>query len=214
MFGVNVDPLNPAGAPTVDQLSHIGCRWVRLVSRPGVEQYVADIQAGGLMVLAVVARESNGYVFGGPDVWQFGNEPDVVSEASWNMSPAEYAGTFNFYQATYPQLTWIAAGLASGQTSYWQQVVLQGLNNVTGFAVHPYAKTAPEARALLQAYLRITPSLPCWATEWNRPAMEIPGFASMLRQTVAMSCWFCWSDGMVPGFGLTDSISRQLNAAS
>jgi hypothetical protein len=111
----------------------------------------------------------------------------------------------------------IGAGLASGQTGYWQGIQYAGgLPGCSGFAVHPYAKTAPLAKALLQRYQAITPTLPCWVTEWNRPPAEVPGFAAMLRQTVAMSAWFCWGQSVAQGAGIypLDATTKRLLGAS
>src|SRR5207244_5543692 len=88
----------------------------------------------------------------------------------------------------------IGAGLGSGQPAYWSAVhAAGGLRDAAGFALHPYGKGATDARMLLQAHQRLTPSLPCWVTEWNRPPAEIPQFAAMLRQYSVLAMWFCWS---------------------
>jgi hypothetical protein len=217
VIGVNVDPLDPAGEPSPDALREAGFSWVRLVSRPGVERYVADCQAAGLLVLAVVARESQGYVFGGPDIWQFGNEPDASGPSSWTMSAGDYVAQFAFYQQTYPHLTWIGAGLASGEPTWWvAAMAIQGPASLhmSGFAVHPYNKTAAQAATLLRAYQKVTPALPLWVTEWHRPAVEILPFVSMLRELSVAHAWFCWTDSMVPGFGMTPNVERLMKAAA
>jgi hypothetical protein len=215
MTGVNVDPENLGGAPGPADLKKAGFTWVRLVSRPGVESYVEWMQASGLMVLAVVAKESEGHVFGGPDAWQFGNEPDSSGPASWTMTSTEYRDQFNYYQDTYPQLVWISAGLASGQTAYWQHVKdLGGLNGASGFAVHPYNKTASQASTLLKAYQKITPTLPLWVTEFNRPVAEIPAFTSMLRQLSVASAWFSYGGQADPQFNVSPTQIRMLSAAA
>jgi len=208
-FGVNVDPLNPAGAPDPAELVATNVRWLRLVCRHGVEDYVSRAQAAGLMVMAVVTDQSEGYVYGGPDVHQFGNEPDGPG----GVPAAEYQQQATFYQRTYPQLNWIAAGLVSGQPDYWQAIqAAGGLPGFSGFDVHPYAKTASETHQLLSAYAAITPDLPVWVTEWNRPAAEVPAFAAMLKRDTVGHAWFCFSDAMVAGFGLDPGRQRLLGA--
>lgn len=212
MTGINVDPLNPNNAPSPDQVKAAGFTWVRLVSRPGVEQYVSDMQSSGIMVLAICTAQSNGYVWGGPDIWQFGNEPDVLGTAD-TMAPNVYQQQFVFYQQTYPNLIWIGAGLGNGQTNYWQSVQSAGgLIGAAGFDVHPYAKNASQARNLLAAYQRITPNLPMWVTEFNRPTTEIAGFAQMLRQNTCMHAWYAWGGQDDPQFNSTDTQRRILAA--
>ena len=213
MIGMNVDPLNPSGAPAPQTLFGLGVRWVRLVSRRGVEPYVQSCQQAGLMVLAVVTEESGGYLCPA-DCYQIGNEPDVDGTLD-SMAPDTYVDYWHLYRGTYRDVLMIGAGLGAGQPDYWAAVQQAGgLSGAAGFGAHPYAKTATEARHLLQAYKGITPELPLWVDEWNRPVGEIPAFVAMLRQQAVMHAWFCWSDGMVPGFGLSPAKSRMLTAAA
>jgi len=212
---VNVDPLNPTNAPLPADLMRLGDRWVRLVSRPGVEQYVNWMQVAGIMVVAVVNEQSGGYLCPA-DVYQIGNEPDVPGTDD-SMSPAGYRSYFRLYRETYPDLTMIGAGLGSGQTSYWNTVIQGGgLPGASGFAVHPYAKTAQQARSLLNQYRTLSPSLPLWCTEINRPAAELPEFSAMLKSLpVVMWSWFCWSEDFAHQAGiypLDDRLKRVLGA--
>jgi hypothetical protein len=216
--GINVDPLNPDNAPRVDELQRTGVRWVRLVSRDddAVRQYVEMCWSVGLMVLAVITEQSGGYLCPA-DVYQGGNEPDVAGTGD-SMSPGAYVAYWNLYRKTYPELVMVGAGLGSGQISYWQQVqAAGGLQGASGFAVHPYAKTAVQAKTMLAAYQKITPSLPLWVTEWNRPPAEVPAFASMLRQVSVMDAWFCWSPSVARGVGIYEldaSTKRVLGAVA
>jgi hypothetical protein len=41
--------------------------------------------------------------------------------------------------------------------------------------------------------------------EWHRPSGEVAKFGQMLNEETDWHCWFCWSDGMVPGFGLIEN---------
>lgn len=214
---VNVDPLNSAGGPSAADLRQAGFTGVRLVSRPGVEGYCQAIQAAGLGVLAVVTDQSAGHVFGGPDVWQFGNEPDVSGTADYMPDPVQYAAGFRFYQQTYPQLNWITAGLASGQPDYLRQVLAAGVPGAIGYGVHPYGKKPEDVFQLLGQYWQVSPQglmLPSdlWVTEWHRPDAEIPGMVQVLRESAAFSAYFCWSEGMVHGMGLTETAKRLLSS--
>ncbi len=211
---VNVDPLNPAGQPSPDALIRAGFRGVRLVSRQGVQPYVGSVQDAGLMVLAVITEQSGGFLCPA-DVYQIGNEPDLAGTAD-TRSAADYVSYWNLYRDTYPDPIMIGAGLASGQTPYWKAVQSAGgLHGCSGFAVHPYGKNATTALALLLQYRAVTVGMPLWVTEWNRPAAEVADFAAMLEQTdgIVQSAWFCWSDSMVPGFGLSPQQGRILGAA-
>lgn len=89
---VNVDPLNPAGRPTAQQIRAVGFDGVRLVPRPENEQvqdYCLDIWTQGLSLVYCLAQEALGtdddqikrlawYVghLPRPLAWQIGNEPD------------------------------------------------------------------------------------------------------------------------------------------
>jgi len=214
-IGVNVDPLNPDNAPSIDELQRAGMRWVRLVSRDDdeVRRYIDTCWANGLMVLAVITEQSGGYLCPA-DIYQCGNEPDVAGTAD-SMSPSTYLAYWNIYHQTHPDLVMIGAGLGSGQVRWWQDLVMQTgtpPRGMAGFAVHPYAKTAAQAKTLLAAYQKITPSLPLWITEWNRPPAEMPAFASMLRQVSVMNAWFCWSPSVARGVGIyeLDASTRRM----
>ena len=56
--GINVDPINPLGRPDPDQLLCMGFGWVRMVSRPGAEEYAASCRRLGLRVLAAAEGEA------------------------------------------------------------------------------------------------------------------------------------------------------------
>lgn len=211
MFGVTVDPHNLAGSPDPAALRDLGLSWVRMVALPSLEPYIARCRNAGLRVLLVIARESVAVASVAsyaaryrPDAWAVGNEPDLVSPSSWSMTAEQYS---LLWREALPLLRRqgvpiVTAGLASGQPGWIEPIVGQ-LHGCHAVAVHPYAKTAEEARSLIREYRRVT-RLPVWATEWNRPAGEIAGFVAMLRQEAEVACWFCATNGMVPGFGLLD----------
>lgn len=212
---INIDPANPNGAPPFSiDLWSAGYTGVRLVSRDDstVRKFASDCQTDGLMVLAMIGQQSDGFMMPEADVYQIGNEPDSTGPASWTRTPVEYAEDWRIYRETYPGFTMIAAGLASGRVTWWNQLWSQtiGLPGCDGMAIHPYGRSASQAASLINAYTKH--GLPVWITEWNRPDHEVAAYAAMLRSapSVAMSAYFCWSDGMVPGFGITPTAVRQL----
>lgn len=212
MTGINVDPTYDAGAPAASALKDAGFTWVRLVSRPSVDTYARVMLDSGIYVLAVVTEESGGYICPA-DAYQIGNEPDAASNSGPNAkSPADFVAWWNLYRDTYPDLTMIGPGLASGQPWYWQQIQSAGgLRGAAGFAVHPYNKDAYNAGLLLQQYEAITPNLALWVTEWNRPVADIPEFKEMLRTDATMDAFFCWQP--YQNWGCTPEQRRAITAA-
>lgn len=213
---INVDPLNPSGRPDIERLTFRGYTGVVLVSRPGADEYAAQVMGAGLMVLAVLAQESAGYMVTA-DVYQIGNEPDGTGPSSWARTPAEYREDWNIYRNTYPDFTMISAALVSGDPSWWRNLHAHdpSLEGCSGMAIHPYGKTAADAAELFEDYRTVQHDLarmeyPIWVTEWNRPDNEVAEYAAMLRREAVMSGWFCASDGMVSGFGITPTARRQL----
>jgi hypothetical protein len=209
--GLNVDPAWEGGRPDVGRLERLGVQWVRLVSRdlPGLHAYRDECHDHGINVLATIARESGGYMLPDCDMYQIGNEPDVSSPSSWTRTPAEYIEDWRIYRETYPDLPMIAAGFASGQIGYFEQVAPH-LFNAAGYGVHPYAKTPTEAYDLLQCYRAIRPDLALWATEWNRGTDQLVPFARMLKVATDAAFYFCATSEMVPGMGLLDTPCEQL----
>jgi hypothetical protein len=212
-LGVNVDPNNASSwaAPDPAQLHAEHFQGVRLTSRddPVVYDYAEACKAAGLQVLAIITGESGGYVLPQADIVQIGNEPDLLD--TW-LDPAEYASLWDLYRGTYPQFVMFSAGLASGDPRYMAQV----LDRITSdwpaaIAIHPYAKTAESAAHLFDAYWNLTSLVPVVATEWWQPSGEglIWPFQDMLNnqldgRSTIWSSWFCYTDAMVPGFGLRD----------
>jgi hypothetical protein len=208
--GVNLDPLNiPHGRPDPALLRSLGFTWVRLVARPGVETYEHECRQAGLRTLVVLANESfaAGWVDGymeamSPSAWQLGNEPDQAGPSSWTMRPSEY---LSLWRSIAPMLRRqgapvVAAGLASGIPEWLAEIT--GELDADALCVHPYCKTAEQARDLLERY-RVY-GRPLWVTEWHRPALEVGEFAAMLEGQAEMAAWYAWSDGMNPGFGLVN----------
>ena len=115
--GINVDPNNPSGNPPARRLLAARLQGVRLTARnnPENRQYIADMLAAGMQVLAIVATGDNGG-FVPPHtqvVLQIFNEPDLTGPTA--MDPVAYAELFAIYRGTYPAFDCWTAGLASGQ---------------------------------------------------------------------------------------------------
>ena len=203
MFALNVDPRHdPPARPEPAELLRVGVDAVRLVSVPASAAWHEGALWAGLKTLAVVTEESGGYLLPGATWAQFGNEPDVAGHGD-SLSPDEYVDLFRLYQQTYPNFTWVAAGLASGNAGWWQNVGPR-LTGCSACCVHPYAKGVYDAKTLLRNYRSVRTDLGLWATEWNRPVAEVVPFARMLRLETDRAWWFCWSDAMVAGMGLVD----------
>lgn len=192
---VNVDPTNPSNRADPRRVYDLGLGGVRLVCRTGVESYIDECHAADLFVLGIITNASEGNMLGGLcDAYQIGNEPDGTGESSDSMTRAEYVDMARLYRQTYPELVMISAGLVSGNVSWWATVGPAIIElGYQGFAVHPYNKTPRAAETLLKAYQKATPTLPCWITEWHRPAGEIPAWKAMLRRVgVVGDAWFSW----------------------
>jgi hypothetical protein len=211
ILGVNCDPAWEGGWADPVRLQRLGATWVRLVSRdlPQIHDYINQCHAVGIRVLAVVARESGGYILPDVEMIQIGNEPDCDGPSSWTRTPHEYLEDWRIYRETYPGLPMIAAGLASGQVSYAEEVA-SGLFDCAALAVHPYNKNRTEAYDLLLAYRRVRPDLALWVTEWFRETDQLVPFGRMLKVAADASFWFCASDGMVDGMGLLGTPREQL----
>ncbi len=211
LAGVNVDPENPGGRPTPVRLRRLGATWVRLVARDtaAIHEYVDDCHTAGLNVLSVVARESAGYILPGADMHQIGNEPDQNGPSSWTRTPAEYIEDWRIYRDTYPDLPMIAAGLASGNVAWWQQVA-PSVQGCAAVAVHPYNRSATSAQTLLTAYRKVRPDMAIWVTEWFRELDQIVPFLRMLRTQSEAAFWFCSTEAMVSGMGLLNTPREQM----
>lgn len=209
--GVNVDPMNSGGSPEPAVLRRMGANWVRLVSRDDqiVRDYTDACHDVGINVLGVVARESEGYLLPSADMHQIGNEPDVRGPSSWTRSVNEYIEDWRIYRETYPDLPMIAAGLASGDVTWWQTIAPH-LQHCAAVAVHPYAKTASQAQTLLTAYRKVRPSCALWVTEWFRDEDQVVPFSRMLSAQADAAFWFCATDAMVDGMGLLGTPREQM----
>src|SRR5690242_3435611 len=120
------------------------------------------------------------------------------------MDPSTYIHEWTTYRSQYPDFTMIAAGLASGQVAWWEEVAPY-LEGCSACAVHPYGQTVRSGAQLLRSYREVRPELGMWITEWWQPNPRILPFARMLQVEADAAIWFCWSSGMVPNFGLVDA---------
>jgi hypothetical protein len=205
-LGTNVDALNNPRDPVAAKAQMFQGVRVTMCDDDRCRAYATAAKAAGLFVLGVEDQSARGYILPPDlvDAVQIGNEPDQAGPSSWTRTVDEYVQDLQIYRGTYPQYTMIAAGLASGDPSYLQQVIeAGGLDGYSAIAVHPYAKSASEASDLLDAYQALT-ELPIVVSEWNRPVNEISDFRAMLAQKTVQAFWFCDGDWMVDGMGLFD----------
>lgn len=210
--GCNLDPLNPAGDPQPAELLARGFTAVRLVSKPDpngsgvhphIEERLAQYKAAGISALVVITAESQGRIpANNHGLLQLGNEPDGQPPSSQVQTPEEYVADWQTYTGTYPQFRWIAAGLCSGDPSWWAQVGPQ-LGGCAGVAVHLYKTPLDQAETLLERYRAVRPDRDLYVTEWNPlGAWSLGAYDWAMRTRTAGAFYFAWSDGMVPGFGL------------
>lgn len=220
MRGVCIDPMNPAGRPTVTQLKALTPNpSVRLVYQPHLQwyNYYLSLQKHNVPVCLTLASESfssTAYNYETsviartlrdypPALWVIGNEPDGVGDSSWSMEWREYVNLF--YQcepairSTFPDAQVYTAGLVSGQVDWLNGDQLIPSMNFDGVCVH-----YPPDVNTLQAYANYY-NKPVAVTEWTwrgGTRQEIIDWQRMLNVVSLHSFWFCWSDGMVPTHGL------------
>lgn len=214
-----VDPLNGAGRPTPANLKTYGFGGVRSVFRdhPDWFSYHNAVKRVGLASIITLAQESFGSASTSDtisslpidaDMVVIGNEPDGEPPSSWVMSPAEFQTLLRdcapLIRRYCPTASVVAGGLVSGQSSWLEPIADDLAGLVDAFDIHPYAKTSDEAENLLEQYRTVLMGMDLMVLEWYRPADQIPDFVDMLKFQTEASAFFCWSDGMVPGFGLVD----------
>jgi hypothetical protein len=184
--GMNVDPNNDCAAPSAAQLIQSGFGGVRLTARdnPANKQYITEMLAAGLEVVAVVATGDNlGYRPPEDEViLQIYNEPDLIDTA---MAASDYADLFAEWRnkpgiKDNPNVRCWAAGLASGgsnATTYLRNflVALRTNHPDTAFpdavAIHPYTLDGLGLRTLAESCWNVTvdeapAGIPVVATEW------------------------------------------------
>lgn len=228
VHGANVDPLNETACPSAEDVRGPHLDHVRLVARldPRSVAYALSLHEQGITVLPILARESftdeqiehedyadqiellkAAYWFCAN--WEVGNECDAVSGSSWTLSPEQYEQLFLAAHWTLTGCRLGIGGLSNGVPESWLPEVLQRLQaegvSPDWVGIHPYDKTAEQARELLHDYQAVIRraglSIGLRVTEWNRPVAEIPAFVAMLAE-FGGGTWYGWSDGQVDGMGL------------
>lgn len=154
--------------------------------------------------------------------WQIGNEPDGTEESSWSMPKLRFSRYLQAGVKAFAGRYVIAGGLVSGDTNWLRGV---DISLIDAIAVHPYAQTPTSALQLLDSYSR-----------WNKPIVvsEFGGQDELFNDAheravyhtdimrnfsshplVGMASVFCFSDKMVPGFGLVNAAgeSKEVYAA-
>ena len=166
------------------------------------------------------------------DAWQIWNEPDldpgpdsgydvhVPASVLGPMATSAYGG-----MKIHSSMPIVLGGMASGNPNYVAQVLnAAGSDNVPFdvLGVHPYGQQAPAGwpdigwgfgpmDSLLNAYLNQAEGRPVWITEIGTSDTTyqsdyVTNVYTMIEQvfpqTVPHVFWFCWSDAMVPPFGL------------
>ena len=263
LYGLNIDPANPAGNPTPQQMRDLGVRWVRIEwkAMPGLAFYdsrIAAYRGAGLKVMLLVdyasvppkpasnagdaawlaylgtfsarLRDLAAHYGDGVDAWQIWNEPDLLRPGTpYDPGvPARHFGAMlrDAVLAIRPRSNRpiVTGGLASGDPAYLRTArdAVGGLS-VDAVAVHPYGQRAPdgwprpdwgfgEMSDLFDRYLAF--GLPLWVSEIGTvdeaaQAQYLENVYQLARDAYAGRVetvfWFCWSDGMVPPFGILRS---------
>ena len=199
-------------------IAALGATWARTVAYPDadISDWIRGCHSQGVRVLLVLARESIGADANGwrenidmyrdrypglIDAWQVGNEADHESPSSWTMEKADLSNLLQVARQRLGSEAYIVgAGLVSGHPSWAAGV---NWNPVSAIACHPYAKfpSTPELDDLLSGY--IAHGKPLWVTEYHARTI---GMAAALRNHphLQVTLAFCYSDSMVPGFGLVE----------
>lgn len=144
--------------------------------------------------------------------WQIGNEPDGTEESSWHMTKLRFSRHLQAAVKVFAGRHITAGGLISGDANWLQGVDLRLLDAI---AVHPYTQTPDSVLPLLDSYSRY--NKPIVISEFGgqdglfNSAHERAVYHTEMMQSmgshalVGMASVFCYSDKMVPGFGLVDA---------
>lgn len=204
---------------------------------PGKPGYEADDQEWAIYTDYFVSRA--GQIAGSLGAWcyQVWNEPDLAPAPGYEPSLREAVYGTILHRAysvirTVSPAGVIGAGLASGDPAYWQRVLASqpGVPLVDVNAVHPYGqRPEPDWPApgwgfgyvgdLIDRYRDAWPG-PLWITESGvkdvsdeTQAEYLSRFYATIRReftgAVWEVSWFCYSDGMVPPYGLVRSDSTR-----
>lgn len=161
--------------------------------------------------------------------WQVGNEPDHDSGSSWTMPQDVYNSLLRAARMGLRGKYIVGAGLASGNPN-WLDGVNQDLYQATG--VHPYFQApdgwqdwgAGSASNLIGLYRQKTGNKPLFATEFGaedalfanqheRAKYHSDMIVTLRRLNLETAILFCYSDRMVPGFGIVNEAPTETYAA-
>ena len=181
---------------------------------------------------AAAVRDLAAHYGDGVDAWEVWNEPDLFDPGSGYDPgiPAEQFGPFLADAAAairaHSTKPLIVGGLASGDVTYYTRArtAAGGSLAYQGVGIHPYGQRAPDGWPdgswgfgdLSDLYDRYyaAAGLPLWVTELGtvdsgRQADYLRNVYALTRDSylarVPVVLWFCWSDAMVPPFGVVDA---------
>jgi N-acetyl-anhydromuramyl-L-alanine amidase AmpD len=157
-----------------------------------------------------------------------GYDPCVKAEVFGRLLRAAFKAIKEVSSATV-----VMGGLAAGQPAFLERVKTStdGILYADAVGVHPYCRrpTPDWPRPdwgvgvlgnLIQDYRNVT-SKPIWITEVGIeeacvqdefPRRTFEALNEDLAEMAPYLFWFCWSDGMVPGFGLVDAVGGKKNS--
>lgn len=226
---MNLDATNPTGRPAP---SEVFDRRARIVAKWGAEGYINACIAAGIDVTLVLTSELIGWESDDDRmqiVWsylklvpgvrqvQIGNEPDAYGPSSWSMHPVEYRHMVEILAPIIVEAgaEVLSAGFASGNTEFLRAAEPLAVQVI---CVHPYGRspqgyTGPGAPFgdMIELLAQYEEFGPVEVTEFGANSLEIGEEAQAdylsrawqeLRRVGIPAHIFCWSDGMVPGFGI------------
>ncbi len=187
---------------------------------------------------AQIARRYQGQV----EAFQIWNEPDFhAPRPDYNptVPPAVFGQMLKMSHSAIkginPAAKIVVGGLASGQPHWLERVKVAcgGQLYADAVGVHPYGRRptpdwpTPDwgglgpMKDLLLAYADAARPLPLWISEMGTedgnyqgefPERTYDALNRALPGVVPVAFWFCWSDGMVAGYGLRDQEGRKKRA--
>ena len=160
--------------------------------------------------------------------YELWNEGDQASESAIYVPPQTFAPLLSAssiaIKTADPSATVVFGGLVSSNPGGYLQTVANTLGRlpVDAIGVHPYGKSPSGDNGIipyLQDIHAAFPTLPLWITEYGdgqivKARYEVVDYYmrlvdSALRRSMAkvvpVAIWYCWSDSMNPGFGITDA---------
>jgi hypothetical protein len=196
-----IDPAWSGGTPPDEVVARFD--GVRFVARPDLWDAVSSYLDADKKVMLVITSQSGPVEqyadwasadwFADRVYWTIGNEPDGEGEASWIMSPDEYAELWARARCLHGQR--FIAGMCSGQPDIAVQYVQP---DADGLCVHLYGLSPEAAQTKISAYAKAT-GLPVWVGEWH----EADGFSPEDYDFGEVwANYFCYSDAMHAGMGL------------